>query len=124
MTRRAYMKKWRRENRAKVLAYVEKRKPRRAAIARKNKKKLQTYHRGKRLERYDMTHADFAARKKAQGGVCAICEKARKLVVDHDHETGKVRGLLCNQCNTALGLFKDDTVSLARAVEYLKQSLP
>ena len=40
-------------------------------------------------------------------------------VIDHDHETGKVRGLLCHECNTALGKFGDDPAILLRAVDYL-----
>ena len=57
-----------------------------------------------------------------QSGVCAICggkPKSGRLHVDHIHGTDRVRGLLCNLCNPALGLFKDDTVRLAMAIEYL-----
>lgn len=51
---------------------------------------------------------------------CMICGKAEKLVVDHDHETGKVRGLLCNHCNRGLGHFRDNTQFLEDAIKYLK----
>ena len=57
-----------------------------------------------------------------QGGVCAIClqdDEAKGLGVDHDHETGEVRGLLCTNCNTALGLLRDRPFLLSRAKEYL-----
>lgn len=61
-----------------------------------------------------------------QGGVCAICKNPetqnRRISVDHDHETGKVRGLLCNNCNRGLGLLKDSLHTLSSAVEYLKKS--
>jgi hypothetical protein len=54
-----------------------------------------------------------------QGFVCAICQGDHKLNIDHDHETGKVRGLLCTSCNVALGAFKDDIESLYRAIRYM-----
>lgn len=56
-----------------------------------------------------------------QKGICSICE--RKLdppCVDHDHKTGKVRGLLCGKCNTAIGYFSDNTTSLRNAITYLE----
>lgn len=67
-----------------------------------------------------------------QSGLCAICRKpeastdglsgkVRQLAIDHCHETGRVRGLLCNSCNRGLGLFQDNTELLARAVLYLKE---
>ena len=48
-----------------------------------------------------------------------ICGKDEKLVVDHDHKTGKVRGLLCNHCNRGLGHFRDNVKFLEDAVKYL-----
>ena len=59
----------------------------------------------------------------AQGGVCAICERPPRdgtsLHVDHEHGTGRVRGLLCFRCNNALGDFEDDAVLLLRAADYV-----
>lgn len=64
-----------------------------------------------------------------QHGLCKLCHKEGftmkdthkvKLVVDHCHSTGNVRGLLCHNCNRALGLLKDDIDTLERAIEYLK----
>ena len=60
-----------------------------------------------------------------QGGKCAICQIAtgasRRLSVDHDHATGRVRGLLCRPCNTLLGHLRDDTKAIQRAYFYLTQ---
>lgn len=61
----------------------------------------------------------------AQAGCCAICgthQDALKLTlaVDHNHDTGKVRGLLCNPCNAAIGRFKDSTSMLRAAIRYLE----
>lgn len=58
-----------------------------------------------------------------QGGVCAICgkkETSRNLAVDHDHKTGLVRGLLCQKCNTGLGLLSDSLTMLEKAIKYLR----
>jgi hypothetical protein len=51
---------------------------------------------------------------------CTICGKEERLVVDHDHETGKVRGLLCNHCNRGLGHFRDNIEFLEDAIKYLR----
>jgi len=62
-----------------------------------------------------------------QKGSCAICgskfnnSRSSKLSVDHCHKTGKVRGLLCSNCNTAIGLMKDSIIRLEKAIEYLKR---
>lgn len=76
--------------------------------------------------RYGLTLEEFEEILELQGGVCAICKQPekdrykRRLCVDHDHETGKVRGLLCHMCNTALGKFSDDPDRLDAAAAYLR----
>lgn len=55
-----------------------------------------------------------------QGHACAICRRHRKLVVDHDHVTGAIRGLLCKPCNSAIGFFEDLPDVVQSAHEYLK----
>ena len=77
-----------------------------------------------------MTVEEFQALHDAQGGVCAICgqppsvvirgESIARLSVDHDHVTGRIRGLLCTSCNRLLGLARDDPDRLAAAIEYLR----
>lgn len=61
-----------------------------------------------------------------QNGSCAICGKketeSKKLVVDHNHKTGKVRGLLCHSCNTALGLVKEDIEILKKMIKYIEEN--
>ena len=69
--------------------------------------------------------ADYDALVQRQKGVCAICLKAcrrgRRLAIDHDHESGLFRGLLCGSCNWALGLFRDDPEVLERAAAYVRR---
>ncbi len=59
---------------------------------------------------------------KATTHECVICGDATKLVVDHDHVTGKVRGMLCNHCNRGLGHFRDSPMLLEFAAQYLYAS--
>ncbi|MFF7299132.1 endonuclease domain-containing protein [Streptomyces sp. NPDC008265] len=59
----------------------------------------------------------------AQGGVCVICRIAPAEHVDHDHQTGKVRGVLCFSCNAALGQFKDRPDVMRRAAAYVEGNL-
>lgn len=54
---------------------------------------------------------------------CVICGSEEKLVVDHDHKTGQIRGLLCNHCNRGLGHFRDDPMLLEFAAHYLYASV-
>lgn len=71
------------------------------------------------MTRYGISQEDFNNMFDSQEGVCPICN-GEISVVDHDHKTGLVRGLLCRSCNAGLGLFKDDTSNLANAIAYLE----
>ena len=70
--------------------------------------------------RYGPTPEQYDEMFAAQNGQCLLCGKKAKLIVDHDHETGRVRGLLCHPCNTELGAFGDDAEVLRRAADYLE----
>lgn len=82
------------------------------------------------LQVYGLTIEHYEAMLESQGGVCAICEEAepgkrrdgspKPLAVDHDHDTGKVRGLLCGRCNAALGGLRDSPKLVRRLLRYLK----
>lgn len=79
-----------------------------------------------KLKRYGLSEAEFEAKRESQAGRCAICNgeptgRWKTLHIDHDHKTGQVRGLLCNECNTALGMFRDSADLLRKAAEYLEQ---
>ena len=78
-------------------------------------------------KKYGVTRAEYERRAEAQGYVCALCGEPervqQRLLIDHDHETGKVRDLLCHLCNVGLGNFRDDPRLLDRAKEYLKKHL-
>lgn len=70
--------------------------------------------------RYGITIADYQAMYERQGGKCAICGTSEeKLVVDHNHKTGKVRELLCHLCNAMIGCAREDIAILTAAVAYL-----
>jgi hypothetical protein len=81
-----------------------------------------------KLKTYGLTIEQFEQMLEAQEGRCAICGefpyeelngKTKKLAVDHDHITGKVRALLCSGCNGGLGLFRDNIETLNNAISYL-----
>jgi hypothetical protein len=97
---------------------------------------LGRYRRGARGQRdqrllkdYGINEATYEALLRSQGGVCAICHEGESrvgpfgqtepLCVDHDHATGRVRGLLCNGCNAGIGSLGDDSNRLRAAATYL-----
>lgn len=84
----------------------------------------------KYANRYGLSIEEFEAFEIQQNGRCNICNQVpvpdtlgRTLNIDHDHITGKIRGLLCSPCNTALGLLKDNIDYLHSAIKYLDPSL-
>jgi hypothetical protein len=79
--------------------------------------------RATKLAGYGLTVDDYEILISEQDGGCAICgDNSHTLHVDHDHKTGKVRGLLCRLCNTALGKFIDDRQLLEAAILYLDRA--
>lgn len=122
--KREYRRKYWAANRERLLAQQRERGKRNyaanpQAYARRNRKA--------RLQTYGLTESQYQAMLASQGGKCAICETTQgrrkstdhPLYVDHDHATGKVRGLLCQPCNSALGMFEDDVARLRKAIAYL-----
>lgn len=81
-------------------------------------------------KRYGITADEYDQMAIEQNG-CAICGalecggrgSTSRLAVDHDHVTGKIRGLLCNNCNNGLGRFKDDVELLQKAITYLEKTI-
>jgi len=71
---------------------------------------------------YNITEDDYANLYGDQSGKCAICENSNvRLVIDHNHDTGKVRQLLCDNCNRGIGLLKDNPEILQKAADYLRK---
>ena len=106
-----------------------------------NRERNREYHRqwvasnpdarkGYTLKRYGLTVEEFDALLESQDNMCAICGlksddhgNGKRLCVDHCHETSEVRGILCSNCNTAIGLLGDDPERIAKALEYLKRHI-
>jgi hypothetical protein len=88
-------------------------------------KKAQQYEHKKTMLKYGITPEIYLAMFKAQKGVCAICAKpsksSRRLAVDHDHVSGQVRGLLCGNCNWAVGHLVDSQERIDRIRFYLRK---
>lgn len=106
----------------KTVVWRENNRERYNRVAREHHKK---HYQKFRLQRYNIVPQDHTDMLIAQNGVCAICSKPpagkRPLVVDHDHHTGKVRGLLCYGCNRLLVLL-DDQALLTAALAYIAKS--
>jgi hypothetical protein len=115
---KTYAKKWQVKNREKLRAYQRK-------WVAKNRGKMRGYQRkwvAKNV--YGVTWEQVEAQREFQHHQCAICFSpfnyaGRAPHIDHDHVTGRVRGLLCGKCNPGLGYFNDDYALLASAARYL-----
>lgn len=129
-------KKWREENRDRCKelqkAYSEKHREeiraRSAAWYQQNKEKARAQTRERKLKKYGITQAQYEEMARRQGFKCAICQckmeiggAEKEAYIDHDHKTGKVRGLLCMKCNSMLGMAEDNIDTLKNAIEYLSR---
>jgi hypothetical protein len=83
---------------------------------------------GELRRKYGITPDELHALKRAQGWRCAVCRKlfpsgagGKRVHVDHDHRTKRVRGVLCSPCNSGLGKLGDSVAGLRRALAYLEQ---
>ncbi len=123
MLRKEYRKKYYQENKDKINRYA------RGYYKKTNERRCEQ-NRNTRLKReFGLDHEKYNKILLSQNGVCAICHcketstykgKIKRLAVDHCHKTGKVRGLLCQGCNQAIGHAKDSIEILTNAVLYLK----
>ena len=92
----------------------------------KNRKRLLAdaaeKHRANPGRKYGLNTETYWQMVEESKGLCAACgEPMKKICVDHDHKTDRVRGLLCHPCNVTLGLMKDDPVRLEKAAAYLRR---
>lgn len=117
---KARVKEWQQANRERVNAGNRER--RRSPEARRAQRD------GHLRRKYGITADQYDEMLAAQGGVCAICEREPNpkisLHVDHDHETGAIRGLTCFRCNQAMGAFGEDPELLRSAAAYLDRHDP
>lgn len=138
--KRTYYREWRRNNKDKINA----RHRERMATDPEYRQNLREYHRAWRTRKgkayvrnvnlktaHGITLAEYEALAQKQLNRCAVCggqcwmrNKRIPLYVDHCHKSGKVRGLLCKECNTALGMLQDDWRIAERATAYLKRFRP
>ncbi len=121
--RAEYMREWKTKNPEKVKVWNKK--YRGANIAKKYPINQSSVVKC-RLRKYGISIDDFNEMFALQNGKCAICGKHQTefkkiLHIDHCHETNKFRGLLCSNCNTAIGLLKDDIENLRCAILYLNR---
>ena len=124
-----YKKNYYQKNKEKKLAYQnayylknkEKQKEYRGLWIKNNPKKWEEQKMKDNLKlRYDITVEEYNRMVKEQEGKCLICKKTpEKLVIDHSHKTGTVRGLLCHSCNIGIGFLKEDMNIFKSAMEYI-----
>ena len=99
------------------------------SCARKRNKKYRLTHKATKEQKrkwrikskYGITQEEYEQLYIAANGACEICHKELDvLYIDHNHDTGKVRGLLCRGCNTGIGMLQEDISTLLKAIKYLE----
>jgi N12 class adenine-specific DNA methylase len=106
--RRIYSKKYNEKNKDRIKEYNS---------------RTKEYQKNINLKRrYNITEEEYKTLLESQQNCCDICKiKVDELCIDHCHKTGKIRSLLCHKCNTAIGLFSEDTKVLQNAIEYIQK---
>lgn len=117
--------KYRGKNREKLNGYTKDYRVGNLSTVRENEKRYRETNGDRckvatRKYKYGLSEDDFQELLAAQDGKCAGCGTTEKLCVDHDHETRKVRGLLCRKCNATLGFVNDDPKVLQNLIRYLE----
>jgi len=143
-----YFKKYYLENKEKLKEYQKKyvQSPKGKETKKKSRKKYSKSPKGKKSQKkwrkspkgksidyannikqkYNLEIDDYNRMFNEQNGCCIICgvhqsKLTKRLSIDHNHKTGKIRGLLCHKCNIGLGVFEDSIEILQKAIEYLKK---
>lgn len=122
--RREEKRQWYQANRESILAYGRRWRDENKDKQRANYQRRKSAYRARAIKsEYGIDVSQFDAMRESQNGACAIClEPFTKMPhVDHCHSTGKVRALLCPDCNIGLGRFKDNPSRLEAAAAYLRQ---
>ena len=117
--RRETTAQWQKDNREKCNE-----RSKRWRLANPDKMKL-AQRRSQIKRKYGITLEEYGVMFDKQQGECGIChsiQESKALAVDHCHINGKVRGLLCENCNTGLGKFKDDPALLKKGLEWLERN--
>jgi hypothetical protein len=115
-------------NKERKKIWYEKNKERQKEIKKEKYNKDKTIAKNHGLKKkYGITYEGFLQLGVKQNWKCPICgcvldPNSRYTHVDHDHATGLIRGLLCNNCNCGLGYFRDNQISLKNAIEYLQKN--
>ncbi len=133
--RKEYKRKWYLSNRERYLEkflqyrkdHAEETRDRAKKWAKDNPERAKYSHRKWKLKnRYGISEDDYYSLLNKQGGMCAICGEflasdKEFFCIDHDHKTGKVRGLLCSKCNRGIGHFDDESWILLSAFNYIEE---
>jgi len=119
--RAVYMKRWRDKRKERDLCS-------RCASTSAPGRRSCVFHLRKKTEyqlkrKYKITPDERRELYEKQEGLCAICQTVEPEGVDHDHATGTIRGLLCDNCNSAIGMLKDNIAVLRNAITYLGGSI-
>jgi len=129
---REYIDQWRTTKKGKESRKKSNKKSNKTKNTQDYRKKYRNGREGKRANKrsqlkilYGMTIEEYEKMLKEQNGKCAICKSrnnnGNSLHVDHNHTTGKIRGLLCHKCNTALGIVNESKTILLSMISYLEK---